>query len=239
MGRYLAVHNFRSTVSATGAPAEAPAPVAYYSAGTDTNHVVYRSADRHLHDLSWVPGGRLRYVDLTLGALAPLAAQKLRDTPTAFTIEGPNTQHVVYRDTDGLIHEIRWDGGDPSPTTVVPDVGGNSPAVAAGAIQAAGLAARFTGTGTSVTNQSPRAGAVVARGSIVSCSTGEAPRPTTVVPDVKEDSVAVAGAAIRAAGLMPKFKGNGTWVSTQSPQAGAVVDRGSTVTCSTRSGPIL
>ena len=42
------------------------------------------------------------------GAVAPLAADK----PTAFTVEGPNSQHVVYRGTDGHIHEIRWTPGD-------------------------------------------------------------------------------------------------------------------------------
>jgi len=76
----------------------------YYSAGTNTKHVIYRSADNHLNEIWWVPGGIPTHVDLTLQALAPPAA----DRPTAFTVEGPNSQHVVYRGTDGHIHEIRW-----------------------------------------------------------------------------------------------------------------------------------
>lgn len=88
-----------------GAPAAASDPVAYYSAGTNTKHVFYRSADGHLHEIWWsLAGGDPGHVDITFQARAPLAAGK----PTAFTVEGPNTQHVVYCGTDGEIHEIRW-----------------------------------------------------------------------------------------------------------------------------------
>lgn len=88
-----------------GAPAASLNPAAYYSAGTNTKHVMYRSPDGRLHELWWVPGGGTPgHVDLTAYASAPLAA----DRPAAFTIEGPNTQHVAYRATDGHIWEIRW-----------------------------------------------------------------------------------------------------------------------------------
>ena len=64
------------------------------------------------------------------------------------------------------------------------------------------------------------------------------PAPTeTIVPDVRDISLASAAAAIRSAGLVPRFTGNGTWVESQSPPAGAVVAHGSTVTCAVRSGP--
>lgn len=64
------------------------------------------------------------------------------------------------------------------------------------------------------------------------------PAPTqAIVPDVRDISPASAAAAIRAADLVPRFTGNGTWVATQSPRAGAIVARGSTVTCQVRSGP--
>ena len=36
------------------------------------------------------------------------AAPPATDKPSAFTVEGPNTQHVVYRGTDNHIHEISW-----------------------------------------------------------------------------------------------------------------------------------
>lgn len=88
-----------------GAPPAASDPAAYYSIGTYTKHVIYRSEDGHVHDIWWVPGrGDPAHVDLTVLALAPLAADK----PTAFTVEAANTQHVVYRGVDNHIHEIRW-----------------------------------------------------------------------------------------------------------------------------------
>ena len=37
-------------------------------------------------------------------APAPLAA----DEPSSFVVEATRTQHVVYRGTDGAVHEIHW-----------------------------------------------------------------------------------------------------------------------------------
>lgn len=88
-----------------GAPPAADTPAAYYSAGTNTKHVVYRSADNRLHDISWRPGGGMPvWTDLTARNAAPLAL----DRPAAFTVEGRNTQHVVYRGADNHIYELRW-----------------------------------------------------------------------------------------------------------------------------------
>jgi Trypsin len=90
--------------AAAGAPAAVGTPAAYYSAGTHTKHVVYRAADGGLHELWWVPGGGApAHVDLTAAYGAPPAA----DDPAAFTVEGPNTQHVTYRGTDERIYEVR------------------------------------------------------------------------------------------------------------------------------------
>jgi YVTN family beta-propeller protein len=86
-------------------PAAVGTPAAYYSAGTNTKHVVYRSADGRLHELWWVPGAsRTEYIDLTDFALAEPSA----DRPAAFTVEGPNTQHVAFRGNFNQIYEIRW-----------------------------------------------------------------------------------------------------------------------------------
>jgi hypothetical protein len=89
----------------SGAPAAAGTPAAYYSAGTNTKHVIYRSANGRLHEIWWVPGGGTpAHEDLTAFAGAPPVA----DGPTAFTVEGPNTQHVAYRGTDNHIYEVLW-----------------------------------------------------------------------------------------------------------------------------------
>jgi hypothetical protein len=89
----------------SGAPPPAGTPAAYYSAGTNTKHVIYRSDDRRLHEIWWVPGGgTAAHVDLTAAYGAPPAA----DRPAAFTVEGPNTQHVTYRGTNKHIYEVIW-----------------------------------------------------------------------------------------------------------------------------------
>ena len=89
----------------SGAPAAVGTPAAYYSAGTNTKHVIYRSADGQLHELWWVPGGGTpAHVNITASYCAPAAA----DRPVAFTVDGPNTQHVAYRATDNHIYEVRW-----------------------------------------------------------------------------------------------------------------------------------
>ena len=89
----------------SGAPQPVGGLAAYYSAGTNTKHVIYRSVDGRLHEIWWTPGGGVpAHVDITAAYGAPLAA----DQPAAFTVEGPNTQHVTYRGTDNHIYEVIW-----------------------------------------------------------------------------------------------------------------------------------
>jgi hypothetical protein len=93
-----------SLTAAAGAPPAASDPSAYYSASTNTKHVVYRSSDNHLHEIVWAPGGAVSHADLTVEAGAPLAA----GTPSAFSVESQRSQHVIYRGSDNQVHEIRW-----------------------------------------------------------------------------------------------------------------------------------
>ena len=95
------------TLATPGAPPAASDPVAYYNGGTNTKHVIYRAANGHLIEIWWVPGGSPAHVDLTVQGLARRAVDK----PAAFTVEGPKTQHVVYRSSDNEIREIRWPAG--------------------------------------------------------------------------------------------------------------------------------
>jgi hypothetical protein len=89
----------------SGAPTPAGALAAYYSAGTNTKHVFYRSGDGPLHEIWWVPGGGTSaWVNLTTSYGLPRAA----DAPVALTVERPNTQHVAYRGTDGHVYEVIW-----------------------------------------------------------------------------------------------------------------------------------
>jgi len=90
--------------ASAGAPSAASDPASYYSAATNTKHVVYLTSDGHVHEIVWTPGGPPSHADISLEAMAPNAV----GTPSAFTVESQRTQHVVYRGTDNQIHEIRW-----------------------------------------------------------------------------------------------------------------------------------
>jgi hypothetical protein len=94
-------------VSPAGAPPAQGNPSATYCAETNTKHVVYRSADGRLNELSWVPGAgtAVVFVDLTDFAAAPVAAD---DRVVAFTPERSKVRCVVYRGEDGEIYEVRW-----------------------------------------------------------------------------------------------------------------------------------
>jgi hypothetical protein len=101
------VQSWDLIAATVGAPLADSDPAAYFSEGTNTKHVFYRSANNHINEIFWVPGGLPMHVDLTAAAQAPLAFDK-PDAPAAFTVEGPNSQHVVYHGADGHIHEITW-----------------------------------------------------------------------------------------------------------------------------------
>jgi hypothetical protein len=89
----------------SGAPPAASDPVGHYSPATNTKHVYYRSADGHLNEIWWVPGGGVpAHMDLSVYALAPLAADK----PAAFALAGQGSEHLLYRGADGQLHEIWW-----------------------------------------------------------------------------------------------------------------------------------
>jgi hypothetical protein len=65
--------------------------------------------------------------------------------------------------------------------------------------------------------------------------------PHAVVPDVVEMSAGLASSLVHNAGLVPKFSinpGPRSWVFSQSPKAGTVVAKGSTVNMTLRSGPL-
>ena len=99
----------------SGAPAATGTPAAYYSAGTNTKHVIYRSADGRLHEIWWVPGGGTpAHVDLTAAYGAPAGRGPARG------VHGRGTQHAAraYRGTDNHIYEVVW----PVAVTVPPPV---------------------------------------------------------------------------------------------------------------------
>jgi hypothetical protein len=44
--------------------------------------------------------------DVDLGVYG--APKSIIERPAAFTVEGPNTQHVAYRGTNNHIYEVHW-----------------------------------------------------------------------------------------------------------------------------------
>ena len=125
----------------------------------------------------------------------------------------------------------------PLQTVTVPDLIGETRVAADSALARLGLQAQFSGTGTTVNDQSPAPGEQVLQGStvVLTASTYQAPPPplpppqTMTVPDVIGLTLAAASNVIGRAGLEVRFSGTGRTVSHQSPAAGQQVQPGSTV----------
>ena len=87
-----------------GTPAADSDPVAYYTAHNDTHQIVYRAANGHLYELYWVGVAPVVGWDLTAATGAPAAV----GNPSAYYVGAENTKHVIYRSSDGRLHEIWW-----------------------------------------------------------------------------------------------------------------------------------
>ncbi|HVK05740.1 MAG TPA: metallophosphoesterase [Armatimonadaceae bacterium] len=93
----------RNLTAMAAAPPAHSDPVAFHSPEAGSKHVVYRSADGHVHEIRWVPGATdPAHTDLSVQSGAAPAAGR----PRGFN--GPTQRHAVYRGTDGNVHEIRW-----------------------------------------------------------------------------------------------------------------------------------
>ena len=98
-------HTNDLTAAASGAPAAAGDPAGYMFIAQGTQHVVYRAADNHIHELWWDNTG-WHHNDLSAAASAPAAA----GNPCGYVFAAQNTEHVDYLGTDKHIHELWWDG---------------------------------------------------------------------------------------------------------------------------------
>jgi hypothetical protein len=90
-------------------PPEHPAagrPSAYFN-NDNTNIVVYRGTDAHIHSLAWSTGGT-EHADLSAVAVSPPAA----GNPVAYYIASMDLNQVTYRGTDGHLHELFWPGAN-------------------------------------------------------------------------------------------------------------------------------
>ncbi|WP_199178121.1 Dot/Icm T4SS effector Zinc-dependent metalloprotease LegP [Mycobacterium hubeiense] len=87
-----------------GTPTSASDPHAYYTAHNDTHQIVYRAGNGHLYELYWTGVAPVGGWDLTAAAGAPAAV----GNPSSYYVPAENTKHVIYRSSDGRLHEIWW-----------------------------------------------------------------------------------------------------------------------------------
>jgi hypothetical protein len=91
------------TWTVPGAPLPASDPTAYYSPWDGLHHVLYRTSNNHLHELSWTTGA-VTHVDLTTAGGGNGPASK----SSAYALSTDNSHHVVYRSADNHLHELAW-----------------------------------------------------------------------------------------------------------------------------------
>ena len=89
---------------AINAPKAAGNPAGWFSTHDGFHHVVYRSADGHLHELWWQGQGGVGHGDLTAQAQAVPAA----GDPWPYYDPVRATNIVVFRGTDGHIRSLYW-----------------------------------------------------------------------------------------------------------------------------------
>ena len=117
----------------------------------------------------------------------------------------------------------------------VPNVVGLKRADIAKAFAESGLRYNIIGSGEKVLNQVPKGGSSLGEGSTVALYTEADKTATVIVPDVRGRTATDANVILTNAGLNMKVFGasasgqGSAVVSSQSPEAGSEVDRGSAV----------
>lgn len=83
-------------------PAVSGTPTIFYSAATNTKHVIYRSGGQ-LHEIRWnVASGVQVHINLGVAYNAPPAT----GDPAGFAVEASGSRHVTYRGTNNHIYEV-------------------------------------------------------------------------------------------------------------------------------------
>ena len=97
-----------SLTARTNAPLAVGNPSGHTYNVYNSQHIMYRTQDGHIHEMYYAPGGGWKHSDLTVRSNAVPAA----GDPTSFEYLADNTNHVVYRGVDGHIHEIFFRRGE-------------------------------------------------------------------------------------------------------------------------------
>lgn len=99
-------HYWGTPTALTGAPLAAGDPAGYVFDAQDTEHLVYRGVDDHIHELWRISGGTWNHNDLTARTGSPPAATD----PIGYVFDYfAGTQHVAYTSDDRHIIELSWE----------------------------------------------------------------------------------------------------------------------------------
>lgn len=88
--------------SSTPVPLAASKPFGYAWNGNDTQHVVYQAEDQRIHELWYKSGNNWTHNGVGWQTNAP----RMVGNPSSYVRETQQTQHTVYRDDVGNIHEL-------------------------------------------------------------------------------------------------------------------------------------
>ncbi|MHA1169822.1 MAG: hypothetical protein ACTSRU_18490 [Candidatus Hodarchaeales archaeon] len=72
-----------------------------------SEHVIFRCQNGQIHELYWKPGGGWNQGNLS----QRLGATQAVGRPAGYAWNANNSEHIVYRGVDNLIHELYWKPG--------------------------------------------------------------------------------------------------------------------------------
>lgn len=99
-------HYWGDPTALTGAPPAAGDPAGYVFDAQDTEHVVYRGVDGHIHELWRTSGGAWSHNNLTAATGAPPSGTD----PIGYVFDHfGGTQQVAYTSTDRHVIELSWE----------------------------------------------------------------------------------------------------------------------------------
>ncbi len=193
-----------------------------------------------------VPRGNAKYVASFL-SFAPaddpqIACLVILDQPAigmpyyGGTIAAPVVKHIMEETLHYLEVEPRYNEEEKDYVDLeLPDLSGKTKDEAAAMLKEAGFKIRYKGSGDIVTDQIPKAYTRLGAGStVVAYLNGTRAERTVTVPNVIGESASSASAMLIGEGLNARIRGvpglGGAVCSSQSPEAGTIVEPGTVVT---------